>query len=103
VINHAGNRSPKTCEIYKPLVSYPGEWTKWLPSDPIPAHWYDTEPLQRLIFLTIAKNRHDGNRDLPLGEFIRQFRGLSSTAKAREIAGLFPQIRHLPDFEAQEQ
>ena len=83
-------------------MSYSGEWTKWLPSDPIPAHWYDAESLQRLIFLTIAKSRRDGNRDLPLGEFIRQFRGLSSTAKAREIAGLFPTIRHLPDFEAQE-
>jgi len=101
-INHAREGAPKTCEIYKPLVKYPGEWTKWLPSDPIPAHWYKEESLQRLIFLTIAKNSRDGNRDLPLGEFIRQFRGLSSTAKAREIAELFPNIRHLPDFEAQE-
>jgi hypothetical protein len=101
-INHAQDGMSKTHEIYKPLLSYPGEWTKWLPSDPIPAHWYDPESLQRLIFLSINKNRRDGNRDLPLGEFIRQFRGLSSTAKAREIAGLFPNIRHLPDFEAQE-
>jgi hypothetical protein len=101
-INHGQDEPAETREIYKPLVGYPRKWTKWLPSDPIPAHWYDAESLRRLIFLTIAKNRRDGNRDLPLGEFIRQFRGLSSTAKAREIAGLFPPIRHLPDFEAQE-
>jgi DNA topoisomerase VI subunit B len=101
-INHARTESYKTREIYKPLVKYPEEWTKWLPSDPIPARWFDEPSLQRLIFLTLAKTRRDGNRDLPLGEFIRQFRGLSSTAKAREIAGLFPQIHRLADFEEHE-
>ena len=78
-------------------------WTKWLPSDPIPAHWYDEDSLQRLIFLNLAKSRRDGDRDLPLGEFIRQFRGLTSTAKAREIARLFPQIDRLGDFEARQE
>ncbi|MGA7235933.1 MAG: hypothetical protein WBY44_09645 [Bryobacteraceae bacterium] len=52
-----------------------------------------------MIFLHIAKGRRDGERDLPLGSFIRQFRGLASTTKARDIASLFPQIRRLSDFE----
>jgi hypothetical protein len=52
-----------------------------------------------LIFLHIAQSRRDGGRDLPLGEFIRQFRGLAATAKARDIAGLFLHIRRLSDFE----
>ena len=89
-------------ETYKPLVSYPEAWTKWLPSDPIPAHWYDEESLRRLIFLNIAKIRRDGGRDLPLGEFIRQFRGLTSTTKAREIAAHFSEIRRLSDFKEYE-
>ena len=97
--NHARRGRAKFKEIYKPLVDYPGKWTKWLPSDPIPAHWYDEESVRRLIFLYIGKSRRDGIRDLPLGEFVRQFRGLTSTAKAREIAGLFPQIRRLGDLE----
>src|SRR5262245_34519582 len=97
-----GEEAQKTCETYKPLVNHPNAWTKWLPSDPIPAHWYDDEAFRRLIFLYIARSRRPEGRDLPLGEFIRQFRGLPSTVKAKEIANLFTQIRRLSDFEAQE-
>ena len=97
--NHAHGGPSPFAEIYKPLVDYPAGWTKWLPTDAIPAHWYDSESMERLIFLHIAKGRRDGERDLPLGSFIRQFRGLASTTKARDIASLFPQIRRLSDFE----
>jgi hypothetical protein len=34
-----------------------------------------------------------------LGSFIRQFRGLASTAKARDIAGVLGSVQRLSDFE----
>jgi len=77
------------------------EFRKFIPTDPIPAHWYDAEALDQLIG---AHNLHarNGGRDLPLGEFIRNnFRGLTSTRKAKDVASYLPSISHLSDFEKQ--
>ena len=84
-------------QIYRSTTDF----QKFIPTDPIPAHWYDAEALAQLIG---AHNLHarNGSKDLPLGEFIRDnFRGLASTKKAKDVARCLPGIRHLSDFEEQ--
>ncbi len=90
-------RWSKSAQIYK----LGGDFRKIVPTDPIPAHWYDVESLAQLIGAHNARAR-DGAKDLPLGEFIRNnFRGLASTKKAKDVARYLPGISHLLDFEEQ--
>ena len=76
-------------------------WSKWRPSMPTSAHWYDAERLQL----------SDGGRDRPrrrppqtaclsVRDFIGQFRGLSGTAKATRSArrSASPSGETLADF-----
>ncbi len=85
----------KPARIYKSGASF----KKVVPTDPIPAHWYDVEALEQLIGAHNAQAR-DGAKDLPLGEFVRNnFRGLASTRKAKEVARHLPWISRLSDFE----
>ena len=82
-------------EIYK---STRGDIKKYVPSQPTNPHWYRADSLKVLVFSHIAHARK-GGRDLPLGEFVRQFQGLASTAKAKgvvvQMGGGFT---HLSDF-----
>src|SRR5262249_26012534 len=47
-------------------------------------HWYDEARLQRYMAAHVARDR-DLKRDRPVREFIAEFRGLSSTAKKRQM------------------
>jgi hypothetical protein len=82
-------------EIYKSTLD--GPIKKYVPSEPTSPHWYSSESLKGLIFNHIAHARA-GGRDLPLGEFVRQFQGLSSTRKAKAVCSAVPWITHLSDF-----
>ncbi len=55
-------------------------WSKWLPSWPTSAHWYDQGRFRRYMAAHIA-NR--GN--ITVREFVSEFRGMSSTAKQKEV------------------
>jgi DNA topoisomerase VI subunit B len=55
-------------------------WSKWLPSWPTSAHWYDKSRFRRYMAAHIA-NR--GN--ITVREFISEFEGLSGTAKQRAV------------------
>jgi DNA topoisomerase VI subunit B len=84
------------------------DWTKWSPSDPTCAHWYDVELFERLV----AAYAH-AHADRTVREFITEFRGLKGSAKVSDVlqtsdlarvslGDLFdrngkprPQIRHL--------
>jgi DNA topoisomerase VI subunit B len=88
---------PAEAVSYKPTAG--DGWRKPLPTDPTSAHWYDAPALQRLVFAHIGKARR-GGRDLPLGEFVRTFAGLTSTGKAKQVTAALPGIRRLSDFEA---
>lgn len=90
--NWAGSEPSK---IYKPSSS---GLKKYRPTDPTSAHWYTPQALKRLIFSHVA-DANKGGRDLPLGEFIRQFKGLTSPAKAKTVREAIPDIHHLSDFE----
>lgn len=82
---------------YKPSVG--DAWHKPLPTDPTSPHWYDTGALERLVFAHINKIRR-GGPDVPIGEFVRSFAGLSSTAKAKTVCAELSAVGHLSDFEA---
>jgi DNA topoisomerase VI subunit B len=59
-------------------------WHKWLPSDPTPAHWYDPEQFERLIAAYVA-NDQDHRRTRTVREFIAEFRGMSGSAKQKQV------------------
>lgn len=83
-------------EIYK--STHEGPFKKYVPSQPTSPHWYRTESLKVLVFSHIGHARN-GGRDLPLGEFVRQFQGLTSTAKAKAVVGQMGEgFTHLSDF-----
>jgi DNA topoisomerase VI subunit B len=84
--------------IYK--ATAPQGWTKPMPGDRTSPWWYDEAALRKLVFGHIGRTRR-GDRDVPLGEFVRTFDGLSSTGKARSAAATVPGIRTLSDFEAE--
>jgi hypothetical protein len=83
-------------EIYK--STHEGSFKKYVPSQPTSPHWYSAESLKVLVFSHIGHARR-GGRDLPLGEFVRQFQGLTSTAKARAVVKQMGEgFTHLSDF-----
>ncbi len=83
-------------EIYK--STYEGPFKKYMPSQPTSPHWYSAESLKVLVFSHIGRVRK-GGRDLPLGEFVRQFQGLTSTTKARAVVKQMGKgFTHLSDF-----
>ena len=84
-------------EIYKSTLE--GPIKKYVPSEPTSPHWYGIESLKGLVFNHIAHARA-GGKDLPIGEFVRQFQGLSSTRKAKAVAAWFVEkgFTHLSDF-----
>ena len=82
-------------EIYK--STHEGPFKKYVPSQPTSPHWYSAESLKVLVFNHIAHAR-GGGRDLPLGEFVRQFQGHSSTRKAKVVCSQVPWISHLSEF-----
>lgn len=61
-------------------------WQKWRPDMPTSAHWYNVETLRDLVAGYIAAERN-GGRTKTVREFVSEFRGLSGTAKQKEITG----------------
>lgn len=74
------------------------DWRKYKPTDLTSAQWYSPDALKRLVFSHIRHAESCGGRDLPLGEFIRQFKGLSSPSKAKAVRAEMDGIDHLSDF-----
>jgi DNA topoisomerase VI subunit B len=59
-------------------------WRKWRPSDPTPAHWYDSERFERLIAAYVADDQNH-RRTRTVREFIAEFRGMSGTARQKQV------------------
>ena len=59
-------------------------WEKWRPRDPTSPHWYDQQRLQRYLAAHVARDR-DRGQGRTVREFIAEFRGLSGTARQRQI------------------
>jgi hypothetical protein len=99
---HAHEAGSPVDDFYEPVAAWPTAWRKWLPTDPTSPWWYDEGTLRRLIFLHIAAARRGAGPDLTLRDFVRQFKGLTGTAKAKAVGAACPTIGHLRDFEGQE-
>jgi hypothetical protein len=59
-------------------------WDKWRPSDPTPPHWYSPAAFDRLASAYIAHDRAHG-QDRSVRELVKEFRGLSGTAKQKVV------------------
>jgi DNA topoisomerase VI subunit B len=60
------------------------KWNKWKPSNPTCPHWYELAHLQRLIAAYITQERRTGV-SRTAAEFVREFKGLTGTAKAKAV------------------
>ena len=79
---HLTAGSAATAEkVYEPTDT---AWRRWRPSDPAPAHWYDLDRFERLVAATIHRDRQLG-RVRTVRELVAGFRGLSGTAKQKEV------------------
>ncbi len=61
-------------------------WPKWGPADPISAYWFVPGQLENLIAAQVARDQ-DLGQSRSVREFVATFRGLSGTAKQREVLG----------------
>jgi DNA topoisomerase VI subunit A len=59
-------------------------WTKWLPSHPIVAHWYNLERFNRLIGAKISHDQ-DNNGNTLVREFVASFRGMARSAAQKNV------------------
>lgn len=89
---------PQSAVFYNATVQ--DDWRKPVPADRLQIHWYDTTAFTRLVYAHIGAAR-SGGRDLPLGEFIRSFDGLTSNIKAKTIRAAVPGVETLTDFDTQ--
>lgn len=58
------------------------EWQKWKPNDPTSPHWYNPTTLRDLIAAYVA---HESGQGRTVREFVSEFRGLSGTAKQKQV------------------
>ena len=61
------------------------QWQKWLSRDPTSAHWYGLEQLEGLIGSYLSIEQAGGNART-VREFVSEFRGLSATAKQKQVS-----------------
>ncbi|MHC4402417.1 MAG: hypothetical protein ACYTG0_22355 [Planctomycetota bacterium] len=62
-----------------------------MPNKPTSPHWYDLEHLERLIAAYISHDQ-DRSADRSVREFVKEFHGLTATAKQKAVY----QARPLP-------
>ncbi len=60
-------------------------WRKWQPGNPTDPHWYARETLRDLMAAYIRKERDNEQKRRTVRAFVSEFRGLSSTAKQKQI------------------
>jgi DNA topoisomerase VI subunit A len=82
------DESEETATFYNSL----SECQKIRPNEPTSAHWYDSGDYEKLVYLQGDQN------DIELGKFVRQFRGLSSTGKAKVITSQLKDYRLVSDI-----
>jgi len=73
--------------------AYDPSWTKWLPSMPTSAHWYDVSRLKNLIAKTVASAIDNGEPCPTVRDFLKDFDSLSSTVKRSAICNALDMSR----------
>jgi DNA topoisomerase VI subunit B len=61
-------------------------WKKWLPSRPTSPHWYGLTEFERLVSAYVAHDQ-DHSADRSVRELIREFSGLTGSAKQKAVLG----------------
>jgi DNA topoisomerase VI subunit B len=98
----AGPGGDEKRDSYHPTVLFPGDrWRKFLPTDLTSPWWYDASALGKLVFAHVGLAER-GGPNLTTRDFVRQFRGLSPTAKAKRVCLRLAKVRYLRDFADQE-
>jgi Histidine kinase-, DNA gyrase B-, and HSP90-like ATPase len=82
-------------EIYRNTAD--NKWKKFSTKDTASAFWYDLSAFKRLVYCHIS-DAQTGGTDILLREFVMQFRGISSTIKAKAVCSHFTQ-RRLSEFD----
>ena len=59
-------------------------WSKWKASNATDPHWYGVDELERLVAANVAHDADNGRNQL-VREFLTEFRGLSGSAKVKQI------------------
>jgi len=95
-VNHGDNPDGTPHDLYKSQVS--GSWAKPLPGDKASPWWYDGDAMTKLVFAYIGHAK-TGGADLPLGEFLALFDGMSRSATRKAVRAAVPGITHLSGFE----
>jgi len=85
-----GTPEAKIAETHLPTNT---EYRKFMPDDPVVVHWFDIQSFTRLIRGYVREGD-----DLPLGQFIKKFRGFSSRKKAAAAREKVPDVRKLSDL-----
>jgi DNA topoisomerase VI subunit B len=86
-------------EIYQNTAD--DRWNKFSTKDTPSAFWYDLSAFKRLVYCYIS-DAQTGGTDILLRDFIMQFRGISSTVKAKAVCSHFTK-RRLSEFDGQEE
>jgi len=64
-------------------------WRKWGAAEPTSPHWYNPERLRALIAAYVSKERNgNGEGARTVRAFVSEFRGLSASAKQKEVTEL---------------
>ena len=71
--------------LHKTFPATAPGWAHWRPDRPTAPHWYTPERLRALVALLLHTEQRTG-KARSVNEFIREFHGLSGTAKAKAVA-----------------
>jgi DNA topoisomerase VI subunit B len=94
-VAHGDERdAAEQADFYQALVAFPDAWRKWSPSDPTSPHWYTPATLQTLLYGLPSETL--------LRDFVRQFAGLTGSAKAKVVLDQFSGRKRLADVREDE-
>ena len=88
------NSGTKTEDFYQGHVDFPTSWRKFLPTDLPSAWWFNTTDFAALVYAYIAHGH-----EVMLRDFIKQFRGLTSTKRVKAVAEQVQGISRLTELE----
>jgi DNA topoisomerase VI subunit B len=95
---HAESRWHEVTTFYRSSVSFPRTWRTFVPTDAASPHWYTPETMRLLVDAYIASDQV-ASVDTPVRNFVREFRGLSSTRKAATVLQARSDVRRMADLE----
>lgn len=88
------NSNTKTEDFYQGQVDFPASWRKFLPTDLPSAWWFNLTDFGALVYAHITQSD-----DLTLRDFIKQFRGLTGSAKVKAVAEKLCGISRISELE----